>query len=422
MRELTCRLTHHQGGTSGIGAAVARELASRGAQLILLTQHKLTDPFLADYIMDLRDATNNELITAEHCDLSSLHSIRLFATKWVDNAPPRRLDMIILCANTMTPAGSKATQTEDGLETNWGINYMANFHLLSILSPALRAQPPDRDVRIIFGMCASYLGGDLTHLLPADSDEKHARSSKSRANAKTSAADPKLLRFTPATAYAGSKLALLTFAWSFQKHLSSYVRPDKAPMNARVLVVDPGWTRTSGMQRYLTFGSLWGLLFYLVLYPFWWLVLKSPSQGAQSFLHAAMEAGFGTGLMKGEGDVGQPEVQAAVLKECRKIAVMRPEVKDVAMQKALWQESERTIEVLEKEGAVRRAKMRKEKQGTEKREGVDPTEENVAKRAEDSVEKAAGSRRSKKAAGGNWFVPAVIHAVSGYKTRPTTSP
>jgi NAD(P)-dependent dehydrogenase (short-subunit alcohol dehydrogenase family) len=109
----------------------------------------------------MRAQTGNELITAEQVDLASLHSIRKFATKWVDNAPPRRLDMIVLCANTRTPSGGAAFYTEDGLEATWGLNYMANFHLLSILSPALRAQPPDRDVRIIFGTCSSYLGGVL---------------------------------------------------------------------------------------------------------------------------------------------------------------------------------------------------------------------------------------------------------------------
>ena len=128
-----------QGGTSGIGAAVAKGLAQRGAQIILLTHHHPSDPFLVDYIEDLRTTTNNELIYAEQVDLASLHSIRQFATKWVDNAPPRRLDIIILCADTFKPRFGIEIITQDGLDGTWGINYLANFHLLSILSPALRA-------------------------------------------------------------------------------------------------------------------------------------------------------------------------------------------------------------------------------------------------------------------------------------------
>jgi NAD(P)-dependent dehydrogenase (short-subunit alcohol dehydrogenase family) len=293
-----------------------------------------------DYIEDLRTQTGNELITAEHVDLTSLHSIRLFATKWVDNAPPRRLDMIVLCANTMTPPGGKPTMTEDGLESTWGLNYLANFHLLSILSPALRAQPPDRDVRIIFGTCAAYLGGQLP-----DIDGK--------SSTKKSKGDAHPNEFRPTNVYATSKLALMTFADAFQKHLSTYARPDKKPMNARVIMVDPGWTRTPGMRRFLTFGSLWGLALYLFTWPLWWLVLKSGDQGAQTFLYAAMEAQWG----RGEGSY--------FLKECRRVKWTRKEIEDEVLQKKLWESSSKTIEILEKEGAKRRAVEKKEKERAE---------------------------------------------------------
>jgi NAD(P)-dependent dehydrogenase (short-subunit alcohol dehydrogenase family) len=299
-----------------------------------------------DYIEDLRTETGNELITAEHVDLESLHSIRLFATKWVDNAPPRRLDMVILCANTMTPPGGKATMTEDGLESTWGVNYLANFHLLSILSPALRAQPPDRDVRIILGTCAAYVGGKLPGA------DAQAGAQKSKKGAKS---EPGQLDLSHSAIYATSKLALMTFAVAFQKHLSSYARPDKKPMNSRVILVDPGWTRTPGMRRFLTFGSLWGLAIYLITWPLWWLVLKSSDQGAQTFLYAAMEANWG----RGEGNY--------FLKECRRADWTRKEIEDEVLQKKLWEDSEKTIEVLEKESAKRRAVEKKQKEKAEKK-------------------------------------------------------
>lgn len=227
--------------------------------------------------------------------------------------------------------------TEDGLESTWGLNYLANFHLLSILSPALRAQPPDRDVRIIFGTCSSYMGGKLP-------DSPNAASTKPKSSKKTKKdSTPEATPFTPASVYATSKLALMTFALAFQKHLSSYARPDKKPMNARIIMVDPGWTRTPGMRRFLTFGSLWGLLIYLFTWPLWWLVLKSADQGAQTFLYAAMEAQYG----RGEG--------GSFLKECRQMSLMRNEIKDESVQKRLWEVSEETIKALEKESAKRRA-------------------------------------------------------------------
>ncbi|CBX92702.1 hypothetical protein IAQ61_005926 [Plenodomus lingam] len=339
------------GGTAGIGAEVVRGLADRGAQIVLLVRQPLSDPFLVDYIEDLRTQTNNELITAEYVDLESLHSIRQFATKWVDNAPPRRLDMIVLCASTMTPPGVKATATEDGLESTWGVNYMANFHLLSILSPALRAQPPDRDVRIIFGTCASYMAGKIPESFNNSGKPNTKKSAKT---------EPGQLDLAPSAIYATSKLALMTFAVAFQKHLSNYARPDKKPMNARVIMVDPGWTRTPGMRRYLTFGSLWGLAVYLIMWPIWWLVLKSGDAGAQTFLYAAMEARWG----RGDGKY--------FLKECRQVKWSRPEIDDEDLQKKLWESSEKTIELLEKESAKRRAMEKKEK---EKSEGTSTAKE-----------------------------------------------
>ena len=305
-------------------------MAQRGAQIILLTHHPPSDPFLVEYVDDLRSQTSNELVYAEQVDLASLHSIRQFATKWVDNAPPRRLDMVILCANTLrAPFSKKIDYTRDGLEANWGVNFLANYHLLSILSPALRAQPPDRDVRVIIPACPSYIGAKMI-----SSDESQ--------------------RETPLSSsgmYAASKLALITFAQSFRKHLDAYVRPDKQPNKARVIVVDPGWARTPGMRRWLSAGSLWGLLLYIFCWPIWWLLLKSPEQGAQSFLHAAMEADF----------AGQsPSGHNMLVKECRQVNYARRDIFDEKLAKDLWEVSEKRIEALEKESAIRRTLAKKE--------------------------------------------------------------
>ncbi|KAK7906019.1 hypothetical protein LTR67_000744 [Exophiala xenobiotica] len=351
------------GGTSGVGAAVVQELATRGAQIILLTHHAPSDPFLVDYIEDLRTVTNNELIYAEQVDLSSLHSIRLFATKWVDNAPARRLDMVILCANVMTPYFGTGQKTTDGLEAEWMINYLSNFHLLSILSPAIRAQPPDRDVRILFSTCSSYIGGKLD-LKETESVTKSGSSS-----------------------YARSKLATMTFAYAFQKHLDSYKRPDNATNNARAFIIDPGFCRTPGTRRWLSGGLVWGLLWYLITWPFWWLVLKSPFQGAQSYLLAAMEAEYARGA------------GGKMFKECRELEPFRPEVKNEEVAKRLWEFSEKQIEQLEKEGAIKRALAKKEAEKNEKnkKKNEDTTAADGAAPSTGKKEPTPGSRKSRKA-------------------------
>ena len=360
---------------------------------MLLTQHALTDPFLVSYIDDLREDTKNQLITAEQVDLSSLHSIRTFATKWIDNAPPRRLDAVILCANTLTTkTGDVQSTPGEGVEVNWMVNYLANFHLLSILSPALRAQPPDRDVRILFGTCSNYLGGDLLHIKPSAQSAKSANGSPSGS---TSIQSP--TSFSPGNAQATSRFAVTTFALAFQKHLSSYDRPDKMPMNTRVMVVDPGLCRTPGMRRWLTVGSLWGLLIYLTFYPIIWMVLKSPTMGAQSFLYAAMEERFtrvGGGKAGPESNIGD----APLVKECKERPYGRDDVKDEDLQKSLWDYSERMILEAEKRGKASRAREKKEederKEEEEAEKDIKEYKEKVGKK---QGEKKEGSRRSRKA-------------------------
>ncbi|OJZ84535.1 hypothetical protein ASPFODRAFT_192536 [Aspergillus luchuensis CBS 106.47] len=366
-RNTSERLMHSKvvmitGGTSGIGAQVTSALASRGAQIILLTQHPATDIFLSEYIEDLRRSTNNQLIYAEQVDLSSLHSIRTFATKWIDNVPPRRLDMVILCGNSAPPVSQKRKLTVDGIDEEWMVNYLANFHLLSILSPALRAQPAHRDVRVVFTTCSSYIG--------AKWDLRQLQREKAKPKAAKKAAKGVSL-------YGLSKLSLMVFAQSFQKHLNAFKRPDNQPCSARVIMVDPGFSRTPGMRRWLTGGSLWGLLVYLVTWPVWWLVLKSPQQGAQSVLYAAMEAEYG----RGEG--------GWMIKECKEVDLARKEVKDEEAGKMLWEFSEKLIEVKERESAVRRALANKEKEVAEQ------MEKNKAS-GSGAKEQTPGSRRSRK--------------------------
>jgi NAD(P)-dependent dehydrogenase (short-subunit alcohol dehydrogenase family) len=366
------------GGTSGIGAEAAFELASRGAQLVLLTQSPMSDAFLVEYIQDLRDKTNNQLIYAEQVDLSSLHSIRKFATAWIDNSPPRRLDMVILNAATMTPPGGKRVELEGGIEHTWMVNFLANFHLLGILSPAIRAQPFDRDVRIIIMTCSSYIRSpSLKEVFGS-------------------------MNWSPARAYARSKLALNVFGQAFQKHLDAYKRPDGLPMNARVVFVDPGLCRSPGTRRWLTRGTLLGLFFYMIGYAFPWLLLKSPWRGAQSILCAVMDGH----ILRGGG--------GKLIKECTEVDFARKEVHDEEVAKKLWEESDALIETAEKAQAKKRAnekaqdkkseeKLKEEERAAEVeslmsaiREGKEKEKEKQAQRKKDANDGKGKPRKRTK--------------------------
>jgi NAD(P)-dependent dehydrogenase (short-subunit alcohol dehydrogenase family) len=371
-RNMHGRVVLITGGTSGIGASTTLELARRGAQCVLLTREPPSDPFLVEYIDDLRARSGNRMIYAEQVDLADLHSIRQFATRWIDNAPPRRLDMIVLCAATMTPPGGKRQETPEGIEMTWMVNFLANFHLLAILSPAIRAQPFDRDVRIIVPTCSTYIASPRidANLLEAVS-KKGGKADKD---------------WSPKVAYARSKLALMAFAKAYQKHLDAYKRPDELPMMAKVVLVDPGLARTPGMRRWLTQGSLWGLLIYLMFYALIWLLLKSPHMAAQSLLYAAMEGSF----LRLPG--------GRLIKECMEVDCARKDVDDEEVAKKLWESSDKLIERVEKEMALKRAKAKKEQQKKEE-EAKQAAQLEEIESLVDAIKKGKAKEAQKKKAG-----------------------
>jgi NAD(P)-dependent dehydrogenase (short-subunit alcohol dehydrogenase family) len=174
--------------------------------------------------------------------------------------PPRRLDMIICNGGVLAPPFKAPEQTVDGLEKHWGINFLAHYHLITLLSPAIQAQPPDRDVRIIFTTCALYAVGNVN-------DHNISQ---------------------PWKAVGTAKLALMMAAQDLQRQFDVYKRPDNAITNIRCFCVDPGLVRTPMSRTFLSFGSIWGLLVYIIMWPIWFLLLKNASEGAQTILHCAM--------------------------------------------------------------------------------------------------------------------------------------
>ena len=313
------------GGTSGVGASVVRELAQKGAQIILLVR-STEDLWTVEYVEDLREQTNNHLIYAEQCDLADLYLVRKFATRWLDNTPPRRLDGVVCCAGELVPMRSERQFTVDGVERQIGINYLAHFHLLTLLAPSLRVQPPDRDVRVVLCTC-------LTHALgQVDTSDVLW----------TSRPYPKNL---PWKVYGTSKMMLGLFAREYQRQLDRYERPDKAPVNVRINMVNPGVMRSASTRRFLSFGSVIGLLLYVLMWPLWWLLLKSPGLGMQTLLFALYAPLFKN--MEG----GQ------FLQECKIVKTkQRPEYSNEPLQEQLFKVTERHIEEFEKQAAIERKK------------------------------------------------------------------
>lgn len=326
-RELHGKVYIITGGTSGLGAALAHELALKGAQLILLSR-STDDAWTVEFIEDLRDKTNNFMIYAEHCDLSLLHLVRLFATKWLDNQPPRRLDGVICCAADCVPRGRSRQYSVDGVENQLAVNYLAHYHLLTLLKPSLQVQPPDRDVRVVLTTCTSQAAGQI------DKNDILWESRLYPDNA-------------PWKVFGTSKLLLGMFGRSFQRLLNEYERKDKAPCNIKVSIVNPGIMRSPSTRRFLSMGTIWGLFVYILLYPIWFIFFKDAVQGCQSLLFAIYAP------MLGAQDGGN------VIQECKILTKTRPELTDDVLQDEVFAATAGVIEKLEKLSAIERKKQEK---------------------------------------------------------------
>lgn len=314
------------GGTSGLGAEIARELALKGAQVILLVR-SIDDSWLIEYIDDLRESTGNFMIYAEECNLNSLYSIRKFATRWLDNKPPRRLDGVICLAAEAIPIGKPRQTTEEGVEKQLGINYLSHYHLLTLLAPALRSQPPDRDVRVLVASCASQSLGevDLKDLL---SENKRYQQNKSY------------------KVYGTSKLLLGLFVKEMQRRCNQYERKDNMPCNIKFNMVNPGMMRTPSTRRFLSMGTIWGLILYLILFPVWYLFFKNAYEGQQSFLYALWAPQF----LQIDG--------GHFIQECKIITPSRKEFQDEELQKKVYEQTESIIGRLEKQSALKERNKR----------------------------------------------------------------
>ncbi|VVC96043.1 unnamed protein product [Leptidea sinapis] len=122
------------GCTSGIGKETARELAKRGARVIMACRNLE----LAEKVKDVKDAK----LEIKKLDLSSFSSIREFAADIIKTEP--KLDVLI--HNAGYAQTFKKYKTEDGLEMTMATNHYGPFLLTHLLITLLRKSTPSRIV------------------------------------------------------------------------------------------------------------------------------------------------------------------------------------------------------------------------------------------------------------------------------------
>ncbi|MGW0843248.1 oxidoreductase [Streptomyces sp. NPDC002787] len=132
------------GGNSGIGYVAARELARRGAHVVLACRSAQRGAAALERMSSEVPDGRAELM---RLDLGDLGSVREFAEAY--GGAHDRLDLLVNNAGVMAVAQGR---TADGFETQFGTNHLGHFALTGVLLPRLLAAPGARVVTVSSGM------------------------------------------------------------------------------------------------------------------------------------------------------------------------------------------------------------------------------------------------------------------------------
>ena len=149
------------GANSGLGYVTARELARKGARVVLGCRSEVRG---REAVARLRGEVPGAEAELGRLDLGDLASVREFAGSF----PYERLDLLVHNAGVMAmPYGT----TTDGFETQFGVNHLGHFALTGLLLPALLATPGARVVTV------SSMGHLLANIDPGDlnSEQRYRR-------------------------------------------------------------------------------------------------------------------------------------------------------------------------------------------------------------------------------------------------------
>ncbi|WP_063734324.1 oxidoreductase [Streptomyces sp. RTd22] len=120
------------GANSGLGYATARELARRGAQVVLACRDAGRGKDAEERI---RAEVPGAVVRFAPLDLADLASVRAFAADF----PGERLDLLINNAGVMA---LPYRRTSDGFEMQFGVNHLGHFALTGRLLPRLLEAGP----------------------------------------------------------------------------------------------------------------------------------------------------------------------------------------------------------------------------------------------------------------------------------------
>lgn len=245
-KDLSNRIYIVTGANSGSGFATTKQLAEQGAHVVGACRRVDAGKEAFAEMSDIRGS-----IEIMELDLASLASVRRFAQTFL--AKHYRLDGLVNNAGVMYPPKGK---TEDGFETQIGINYLGHFLLTELLLEPLKASAPSRIVCVSSVAHAGMLGiyGEI------DFEDLHFDKRE----------------YNPGVAYAQSKLANVLHALDLSRRLEG--------TGVSAFSVHPGWIRSNLAQGPLRFVQN------VLLRPFSGVLgTMSWFEGAQSTLHCLLD-------------------------------------------------------------------------------------------------------------------------------------
>lgn len=196
-------------GTGGLGLEAAVALASAGAEVILAGRNPDKG---RQAVSEIAARAVGSRARFEQLDLASLESVAAFADRLTGAVAA--LDILICNAGIMSPPTRRTTA--EGLELQFGVNFLGHFALVARLLPLLRNAAAPRVVSVT----------SLAHRY-AKPDFDDVRSERS---------------YNPGKAYCLSKLAQALFAQELQR------RSDQAGWGLTSVAAHPGLARTNLFQ------------------------------------------------------------------------------------------------------------------------------------------------------------------------------
>nr|CAD7462500.1 unnamed protein product [Timema tahoe] len=191
--------------------------------------------------------TKNKYLYCRECDLASQRSIRNFVKQF--GKEQSNLDILINNAGVMR---CPYTKTQDGIELQLGVNHIGHFLLTNLLLTKLQVSAPSRIINV---SSVAHMRGKI------NTEDLNSENG-----------------YDAGEAYNQSKLANILFT----RELARRLQGTRVTVNA----VHPGIVDTELTRHMSFFNSTLSSLF---LKPFVWLFIKSPRQGAQTTLYAALD-------------------------------------------------------------------------------------------------------------------------------------